>query len=96
MVFDPAFLLKTNNLPDGNTAYYYTTADTIAEVNTSGYFNNASDDLVVGDHITVSQKSALNSSAATIVASSIMLVLSNAAGVVDVSDGLVIPVTDSD
>ena len=34
--------------------YAYSTADTIADVNTSGYFNDLSDTLQVGDVILVS------------------------------------------
>lgn len=96
MVFDPAFLLRTMNMPDGNSAYDYTTADTIADVNTSGYFNDASETLVVGDRIFVNQKSAVGDPAATLTAVSICYVLTNASGVVDVSDGLVVPLTDTD
>ena len=66
----------------------YTSADAIATVNTSGYFNNASDLMKVGDLIYVRDSS---TPTATLV-----IVLSNASGVVDVSDGTAISVADAD
>ena len=63
-------------------------ADTIATVNTSGYFNDASNDLEVGDEIRV------KSSGGTVYTH--VLVVSNAAGVVDVTDGDTVTATDSD
>lgn len=65
----------------------YTTADTQATVNTSGYFNDASNDLTVGDVIKVHHGSG------TVV---LYNVLSNASGVVDVADGLPLGTTDTD
>lgn len=70
------------------TIWTYTSADAIATVNTAGYFNDASADLTVRDIIFVIDSA---TPSATIVN-----VLSNAAGVVDVSDGLTIPETDTD
>ncbi len=70
------------------TLWTYTSADPIADVNTEGYFNDASADLTVRDIIFV-----IDSSTPT---ATIVNVLSNAAGVVDVSDGLTIPETDAD
>jgi hypothetical protein len=66
----------------------YTTTDAIATVNTSGYFNSASELLKVGDLIYV-----YDSNTPT---ASLVVVLSNASGVVDVSDGTTIAVTDTD
>ena len=66
----------------------YTSADAIATVNTAGYFNDASDELAVRDIIFV-----VDSSTPT---AHIVSVLSNASGVVDVSDGLQITETDTD
>ena len=66
----------------------YTTTDAIATVNTSGYFNDASDLLKVGDLMYV-----YDSNTPT---ASLVIVLSNASGVVDVSDGTSIAVTDAD
>ena len=62
--------------------------DTIADINTAGYFNGASDTLKVGDLIYVWDSS--------VPTASLVIVLSNASGVVDVSDGTTIAVTDSD
>lgn len=70
--------------------FTYTTTDTVATVNTSGYFNAISDEVVVGDIIT-----SVTSTGGTL-ASSIHTVVSNASGVVDVSDGTTIAQTDSD
>lgn len=72
------------------TLWSYTTADTIATVNTAGYFNNASLMLDVGDLIYC-----WTSSGGTAVAV-LAQVLSNAAGVVDVADGTVLAATDTD
>ena len=66
----------------------YKSADAIATVNTSGYFNSASDVLKVGDLIYVYDS---NTPTANMVE-----VLSNASGVVDVSDGQAITVADAD
>ena len=66
----------------------YKSADAIADVNTEGYFNDASDVLKVGDLIYVYDS---NTPTANLV-----VVLSNASGVVDVSDGQAITVADSD
>lgn len=68
----------------------YTTADTIATVNTEGYFNSISTILSVGDLIYC-----WTSSGGTPVAV-LTQVLSNASGVVDVADGTVLAATDSD
>ena len=66
----------------------YTSADAIATVNTAGYFNSASTLLNVRDimFIVDSNTPALH----------IVSVLSNASGVVDISDGTAIAETDSD
>jgi hypothetical protein len=70
--------------------YAYTTADAIADVNTSGYFNALANTLAVGDVIF-----ARTSTGGTQVLS-IVYVASNASGVVDVTDGLTITATDTD
>jgi hypothetical protein len=72
------------------SSYGYKTTDAIADVNTSGYFNDLSDTLEVGDLIYC-----VTSTGTTAVAS-FVYVLSNAAGVVDVNDGTVLANTDSD
>jgi len=78
---------KAGNAP---SLYAYSTADTIADVNTSGYFNTLSDNLSVGDVILV------RSSTGGTQALTLVYVASNASGVVDVTDGLTITATDSD
>jgi len=76
--------------PGGNAPriWVYSTTDAIATVNTAGYFNDASDLLQVRDIIFVCDTSTPTTN--------IVSVLSNASGVVDVSDGTAIAETDSD
>jgi hypothetical protein len=78
---------KRGNAP---SIYAYKTADSMADVNTAGYFNYLSDTLEVGDLIYC-----VTSTGSTAVAT-LAYVLSNAAGVVDVSDGTVLANTDTD
>jgi|TARA_R110000822_G_C15136794_1_gene475745 glyceraldehyde-3-phosphate dehydrogenase/erythrose-4-phosphate dehydrogenase len=78
---------KRGNAP---SIYAYKTADAMADVNTAGYFNYLSDTLEVGDLIYC-----VTSTGTTAVAT-LAYVLSNAAGVVDVSDGTVLANTDTD
>ena len=66
----------------------YTSADAIATVNTAAYFNNASDLLKVRDIMFI-----VDSNTPTL---HIVSVLSNASGVVDISDGTAVAETDSD
>jgi len=70
------------------TTWTYETTDAIATVNTSGYFNDASDVLKVRDLITVFDTNAPTTNTVS--------VLSNASGVVDVSDGTPVAETDGD
>ena len=70
--------------------FTYTTTDAVTVVDGAGYFNDVSDDVSVGDVII-----SVTSTAGTL-ASSIHTVVSNASGVVDVSDGTSIAQTDSD
>lgn len=76
---------KAGNAPQ---MWSYTSADAIATVNTSGYFNSAADLLKVGDLIYV-----YDSATPT---ASLVVVLSNTGTVVDVSDGTAISVADAD
>ena len=76
---------KAGNAPQ---MWSYKSADAIAYVNTEGYFNDASDVLKVGDLIYV-----FDSNTPT---ANLVVVLSNASGVVDVSNGESISVSDSD
>jgi hypothetical protein len=78
---------KKGNAP---SVYSYSTTDTIATVNTEGYFNDLSDTLAVGDLIYC-----LTSTGSTAVAT-LVYVLSNTSGVVDVNDGTTLAATDGD
>jgi len=75
---------------DAPGLYGYSTADTIATVNTAGYFNSLANTLAVGDTILV------RSSTGGTQALSWVYVLTNTGGVVDVTDGLTITATDTD
>lgn len=68
--------------------WMYSTEDTIATVNTSGYFNSAADMLSVRDLIIVRDTNAPTTNFVT--------VLSNTGSVVDVSDGTAVAETDGD
>ena len=76
---------KAGNAPQ---IWTYTSADAIATVNTAAYFNDASSLLKVGDIIFVYDSATPSMN--------IVYVLSNASGVVDVSDGLTVTATDTD
>ena len=78
---------STGNAP---SIHAYTTPDTIATANTSGYFNELSATLAIGDLIYL-----VTSNGGTRV-SVLSQVLSNAAGVVDIADGTVLAATDGD
>lgn len=78
---------KAGNAP---AVYAYKTADAIADVNTTGYFNSLSGVLSVGDLIYC-----VTSTGSTAVAT-LVYVLSNASGVVDVNDGTTLANTDGD
>lgn len=83
-------LANLTQLAHGNGfgLWHYTSADAIADVNTAAYFNDASHMLGIRDVIIV-----VDSATPT---TSFISVLTNAAGVVDVSDGLAITETDTD
>ncbi len=70
--------------------YRYITADLLTVVRASGYFNDVIDTLKVNDQITI-----VSDTGGTPV-HSINIVLSNDGTDVDVSDGLIIPSTDTD
>lgn len=68
--------------------WMYTTVDPIADINTTGYFNNAADMLSVRDLIIVRDTNVPTTNFCT--------VLSNTGTVVDVSDGTAVAETDGD
>ena len=68
--------------------WFYTTSDTIATVNTEGYFNDAANMLAVRDLIIVRDTNVPTTNFCT--------VLSNTGSVVDVSDGTAVAETDGD
>ena len=72
----------------GVQLFIYQTADAIATVNTSGYFNDAAGMLNIRDLIIV-----MDTNTPT---TSFVSVLSNTGSVVDVSDGTAVAETDSD
>jgi hypothetical protein len=78
---------KAGNAP---SIYAYKTTDAIAAVNTEGYFNDLSTVLSVGDLIYC-----VTSTGTTAVAT-LVYVLTNASGVVDVTDGTTLAATDGD
>jgi len=89
MAFSRSGLSKVGSgTGDAPSLWTYTSTDAIATVNTAGYFNDASKELQVRDIIFV-----VDSATPT---THIVSVLSNASGVVDVSDGLQITETDTD
>lgn len=88
MAFALSGLYQVGPGGSGPRLWMYSSADAIATVNTSGYFNGASDLLGIRDVIICIDTATP--------ATHIVNVLSNAAGVVDVSDGLQITETDTD
>ena len=87
MAYSAAGLTRIGGASNGDL-WFYTTADPIATVNTAGYFNAASNMLSVRDVIIVADTNTPTTH--------FVSVLSNAAGVVDVSDGTAIAETDGD
>lgn len=89
MAFSAADLQRVTHGGAAPSRWSYTSADAIATVNTSGYFNDATGSLKVRDIIDVTDSNTPSLYQ--------VIVLSNsAAGVVDVSDGTVIVETDGD
>ena len=92
MAYDSAGFATYSAAKRGNapSLYGYKTTDTIADVNTSGYFNTLTNTLEVGDVI-----HCVTSTSSTAVVT-LVYVVSNASGVVDVTDGTTLSSTDSD
>ena len=78
---------KAGNAPQ-MWSYTAPGTDTLADINTEAYFNDASGVLKVGDLVYVWDSS--------VPTATLLVVLSNASGVVDLSDGTAIAVTDGD
>ena len=78
---------KAGNAPQ-MWSYTAPGTDTLADINTAAYFNDAHSVLKVGDLIYVWDLS--------VPTASLAVVLSNASGVVDLSDGTAISVADAD
>lgn len=76
---------KAGNAPQ---VWAYQSADAIATVNTSGYFDSVASLLKVGDLMYVYDTATPTAS--------LVVVLSNTGSVVDVSDGTTISVADAD
>jgi hypothetical protein len=79
-----AYLVGANNA--GPRIWSYKTADAKATVDTSGYFNNASTDLNVGDFIFANASDGYG----------VFVVVSNSNGVVDVGDMVSFQSADTD
>ena len=84
---------KKGNAP---SIYTYQTADAIADVNTAGYFNDASAMMNVKDTLAVGDLIYCVTSTAGTRVSTLTQVLSNSSGVVDVADGTTLAATDGD
>jgi N-acetylmuramic acid 6-phosphate (MurNAc-6-P) etherase len=89
MAFTPASLTRLAGA-SGVSLWHYSTADTLADLNTAGYFNSASNMLNINDVII-----AVTETGGTPVVSH-TYVNANASGVVDVVNGVAITNTDSD
>ena len=87
MAFAASGLTRVGGDSNGSL-WMYTSADAIADVNTSGYFNSAANMLDVRDLIIVRDTNVPTTSFCT--------VLSNTGSVVEVSDGTAVAETDSD
>jgi hypothetical protein len=82
--------LSALSYANGFTLWHYKTNDAAADVDTTGYFNQAASMLRVGDFVLA------NASASGVVESGVLIVKSNAAGVVDVSNITPFGLIDSD
>lgn len=82
----------TTTLKGAPTVWSYVTADTLATVNTSGYFNSAVNLLRKGDLVLVLSGAGSGGT----LAQGLATVVDNTGTVVDVADGTAITQTDSD
>lgn len=98
MAFNINNLTLTSNRTGltGVAEWKYVTEDAASTVDTSAYFNNASHQLRVGDAINVYTVDDEDGIPTAVTGHSRHLVVSNSAGVVDVSDTLFGALTDTD
>ena len=98
MAFKIAFLGLVG--PDGNDAggrvWKYATEDSLATCDTVGYFNDATSLLRPGDKIDVAVVSDDTADPYTVSDYGALIVLTNAAGIVDTSNETAFVITDSD
>tara|TARA_R100000654_G_scaffold53041_2_gene79153 strand:+ start:406 stop:669 length:264 start_codon:yes stop_codon:yes gene_type:complete len=87
MAYSAANLTRIGGASNGDL-WFYSSTDTIATVNTEGYFNDAANMLAIRDVIIV-----VDSNTPT---TNLVNVLSNTGSVVDVSNGTAIVETDGD
>ena len=87
MSFSAAGLTRIGGASNGDL-WFYSTTDTIATVNTAGYFNSAANMLSIRDVIIVADTNTPTTNLCS--------VLSNTGTVVDISDGTAIAETDGD
>ena len=85
MAYSAANLTRIGGASNGDL-WFYSSTDTIATVNTEGYFNDAANMLAVRDVIIVVESNTPTTN--------LVNVLSNTGTVVDVSDGTAIVETD--
>lgn len=85
--------------PDGNShagrIWKYMTEDALADIDDSGYFNNVSDLLNIGDEIHVIVITDLSADPIAVADAGKLIVLTNASGVVDTSNETAFTVTNT-
>lgn len=97
MAFDRSGLYLLNpSAPPGSRSWRYTTLDALATVDTTGYFNSAARELVIGDDITVVVVGGAIRTPTSATAAGRGFVNANAAGVVDTTDFTVFGTADTD
>jgi hypothetical protein len=97
MAFNRTYLYCVGPAAGPRRIWKYDTLDSLATVDTTGYFNSASKELAVGDEIHTLVWATAIGAGGTLSAAGICHVLSNASGVVDVSDHTALNIaTDTD
>jgi hypothetical protein len=90
MPFNKANWANGGNMQGAPAMHRYSTSDTAATVDTTGYFNAVADEVRVGDVILAA------TGVGGTLATGLYQVRSISSGVVDVADALVIPATNTD